>query len=116
MSRSTAIVISAAALLAIALVAVGWAARGGSESTSNQAALRDPRTAGKERLFAEFYKAAPRIGEMAPGLQASLLRAIERREIVRVGAVEPVPIDVRFVAATNRDLAADVEGRFRREL
>ena len=57
------------------------------------------------------------IGELAPALQPKLLRAIESSEIVRVGGVRPRPIDVRFVAATNRDLAADVEaGRFRRDL
>ncbi len=56
------------------------------------------------------------VGEMPAGLQASLLRAIERREVVRVGSVTPVPIDVRFVAATNRDLVSDAEGRFRRDL
>lgn len=57
------------------------------------------------------------IGELAPALQPKLLRAIESSEIVRVGGVKPRPIDVRFLAATNRDLAADVEaGRFRRDL
>jgi len=57
------------------------------------------------------------IGELPLALQAKLLRAVEQREVLRVGAVRPIPIDVRFVAATNRDLPADVEaGRFRRDL
>ena len=57
------------------------------------------------------------IGELSPALQPKLLRAIESSEIVRVGGVRPRPIDVRFIAATNRDLAADVAaGRFRRDL
>jgi two-component system response regulator HydG len=57
------------------------------------------------------------IGEMEPGLQAKLLRALEEREIVRVGSNEPVPVDVRVVAATNRSLRARVdEGTFRADL
>jgi two-component system, NtrC family, response regulator AtoC len=57
------------------------------------------------------------IGELPPGVQAKLLRAVEQREVLRVGAVRPIPVDVRFVAATNRDLPAEVEaGRFRRDL
>ena len=57
------------------------------------------------------------VGELPEAAQAKLLRAIETREIVRVGAVRPAVIDVRFVAATNRDLPHDVaEGRFRGDL
>ncbi|MBK9037266.1 MAG: sigma 54-interacting transcriptional regulator [Myxococcales bacterium] len=57
------------------------------------------------------------IGEMPIELQAKLLRAIENREVLRVGSVRPQPIDVRFVAATHRDLAAaSVAGTFRRDL
>jgi transcriptional regulator with GAF, ATPase, and Fis domain len=57
------------------------------------------------------------VGELPPAIQAKLLRVVEMGEVTRVGAVRPVRIDVRFVAATNRDLAAEVEaGRFRRDL
>jgi two-component system response regulator AtoC len=57
------------------------------------------------------------VGEMPLPLQAKLLRAIENREITRVGGVRPRPIDVRFLAATNRDLEAAVDsGAFRRDL
>ncbi|WP_448586543.1 sigma 54-interacting transcriptional regulator [Thermaurantiacus sp.] len=57
------------------------------------------------------------VGELAPGLQAKLLRAIEAREVLPLGATRPVPVDVRLVAATNRDLAAEAEsGRFRPDL
>ncbi len=50
-------------------------------------------------------------------IQAKLLRAIEAREIVRIGASRPTTIDVRFVCATNRDLATAVaEKRFRHDL
>ena len=57
------------------------------------------------------------IGELPAALQPKLLRAIEAREVLRVGAVRPVPIDVRFIAATHRDLPAEVAAhRFRADL
>ncbi len=57
------------------------------------------------------------IGELPLALQPKLLRAIEAREVLPVGAIRPVPIDVRFVAATHRDLVAEVAaGRFRADL
>jgi two-component system, NtrC family, response regulator AtoC len=57
------------------------------------------------------------IGELPLSTQAKLLRAVEQREVLRVGALQPVPIDVRFVSATNRDLEREIEaGRFRRDL
>ena len=57
------------------------------------------------------------VGELPLPLQAKLLRAIETRAITRVGSVRPRPIDVRFLAATNRDLEAAVAGgAFRRDL
>jgi DNA-binding NtrC family response regulator len=57
------------------------------------------------------------IGEMTPLAQAKILRALETREIVRVGGRRPVPIDIRVIAATNQDLEAAVErGDFRKDL
>jgi two-component system response regulator AtoC len=57
------------------------------------------------------------IGELQPHVQAMLLRVIETREVWRVGALRPRKIDVRFIAATNRDLEAEVaSGSFRRDL
>lgn len=57
------------------------------------------------------------IGELPLDLQAKLLRALESGEIKRVGASRPTTVDVRIVAATNRDLMADArEGRFREDL
>jgi pSer/pThr/pTyr-binding forkhead associated (FHA) protein len=57
------------------------------------------------------------IGELPLDLQAKLLRALENGEIKRVGASRPIHVDVRVVAATNRELlAASREGRFREDL
>ena len=57
------------------------------------------------------------IGELPIGIQAKLLRAIEAREILRLGATRPIAIEVRFVAATNRQLPAEIAaGRFREDL
>jgi transcriptional regulator with GAF, ATPase, and Fis domain len=57
------------------------------------------------------------VGELAPGLQSKLLRALQEREIERVGGTRPVRVDVRLVSATNRALPDDVAaGRFRRDL
>ena len=57
------------------------------------------------------------IGELTVPLQAKLLRVIEERQVWAVGATRPQPVDVRLVASTNRDLAAEVDaGRFRADL
>jgi len=57
------------------------------------------------------------VGELPPVLQVKLLRVIETREVLRVGSVRARKIDVRFIAATNRDLEAEVSrGGFRRDL
>ncbi len=57
------------------------------------------------------------IGELAPATQAKLLRAIETKRIVRLGSTDEIEVDVRIIAATNRDLAAEVRaGRFREDL
>jgi len=57
------------------------------------------------------------IGELPAATQAKLLRVLEQREIWRVGALKAKPIDVRFIAATHRDLdAAIAAGRFREDL
>lgn len=57
------------------------------------------------------------VGELAASLQAKLLRVLQQREFERVGGTQPYPLDIRIIAATNRDLAEDVhEGRFREDL
>jgi len=57
------------------------------------------------------------IGELPLALQAKLLRAIEARQVLRVGGVRPIHLDVRFLAATHCDLRVEVaQTRFRRDL
>ncbi|HEX6901310.1 MAG TPA: sigma 54-interacting transcriptional regulator [Thermoanaerobaculia bacterium] len=57
------------------------------------------------------------IGDMEPSLQVRLLRALQEREVTRLGGRRPIPVDVRLVAATHRDLETLVsEGRFREDL
>ena len=71
-----------------------------------------------------FFEAAKKgtlfideIGELELGLQSKLLRAIENRTIMRVGSTKETPVDVRLVAATNRDLAQHVkDSQFREDL
>lgn len=57
------------------------------------------------------------VGELPLSLQVKLLRVLEERQVLRVGGLKPVAIDVRLVSATNRDLEAEIEaGRFRQDL
>ncbi len=57
------------------------------------------------------------IGEMTPGLQAKLLRFFEEKTFKRVGGLADIRVDVRVIAATNRDLEAEVQaGKFREDL
>ncbi|MGB1656534.1 MAG: sigma-54-dependent transcriptional regulator [Longimicrobiales bacterium] len=57
------------------------------------------------------------IGEMSPSTQVKLLRAIQEREVIPVGSTKSIPVDVRIVAATNRDLEEEItRGGFRSDL
>src|SRR5436853_435558 len=57
------------------------------------------------------------IADMSLALQAKILRAVQEREIERVGGSETIPVDVRLIAATNRDLKEAIkQGRFREDL
>lgn len=57
------------------------------------------------------------VGELSPLIQAKLLRALQTREFERVGGTRPIKVDVRMIAATNRDLKAAIKaGQFREDL
>jgi two-component system response regulator FlrC len=80
-------------------------------------------TGAAERRAGRFEQASggtlllDEVSELPLGLQAKLLRALQEREVDRVGGARPVPVDVRIVATTNRDLLAMVQsGHFRSDL
>src|SRR5439155_4183725 len=57
------------------------------------------------------------IAELTPEVQVMLLRVLQEKTLERVGANTPIPVDVRLIAATHRDLATEVAaGRFRADL
>jgi len=75
------------------------------------------RQKGKFELAAGGTLFFDEVGELNAAVQAKLLRAVQERMIDRVGGTHPIPVDIRFVAATNRNLKAEVfAGRFREDL
>ncbi len=85
-----------------------------------EGAFTGARKAGKIGLFEAAHRGTlflDEIGEMPASLQTRLLRVLQEREILRVGATEPTPIDVRVIAATHRALSERIAaGAFRRDL
>lgn len=72
---------------------------------------------GKFELAHEGTLFLDEIGEMPMGMQVKILRVLQEREIERVGGVKPVAVDIRIIAATNKDLTEAVAaGRFREDL
>lgn len=75
------------------------------------------RRSGKFELAHQGTLLLDEIGEMSLGLQAKLLRVLQEREIDRLGARHPIPVDIRVIATTNRNLQQEVQaGRFREDL
>jgi two-component system response regulator HydG len=57
------------------------------------------------------------VGEIPPLMQVKLLKVLQEKTVERIGSGQPIPVDVRLIAATNKDLATEVrEGRFREDL
>lgn len=86
----------------------------------DEGAFTGARRGGKAGLFEIAHTGTiflDEIGEMPAAMQSRLLRVLQEREVMRLGSGRPVPVDVRVIAATHRDLNALVaEGRFRADL
>ncbi|MCU6435501.1 propionate catabolism operon regulatory protein PrpR [Undibacterium sp. Jales W-56] len=85
-----------------------------------EGAFTGSRRGGHAGLFEAAHRGSlflDEIGEMPLSLQTRLLRVLEEREVVRVGGIRPIPVDVRIISATHCDLDARMrEGRFRSDL
>ncbi|MBT2287745.1 sigma 54-interacting transcriptional regulator [Paenibacillus albidus] len=85
-----------------------------------EGAFTGARKGGKPGLFEQAHKGTiflDEIGDISPHLQARLLRVIQQKEILKVGGTRLLPVDVRVIAATNRDLTELVRsGGFREDL
>jgi DNA-binding NtrC family response regulator len=87
----------------------------GHERGAFTGALKDAQGAFEEARGGTIF--LDEVGELPFALQPKLLRVLERREIVRLGSHKAIPIDVRVIAATHRDLPVlATEGRFRQDL
>lgn len=85
-----------------------------------EGAFTGSRRGGKAGLFEAAHTGTiflDEVGEMPIALQTRLLRVLQEKEVLRLGATEPTPVDVRVIAATHRDLAERVRaGLFRQDL
>ncbi len=85
-----------------------------------EGAFTGAKRGGKPGLFELAHKGTiflDEIGDISPTLQSRLLRVIQQKEVLKVGGTKVLPVDVRVIAATNRDLARLVaEGKFRDDL
>lgn len=85
-----------------------------------EGAFTGARRGGKPGFFEEAHRGTiflDEIGDMPPQLQARLLRVLQQKEVVRIGGTRVIPVDVRVIAASNRDLRQLVaQGLFRSDL
>lgn len=85
-----------------------------------EGAFTGAKKGGKEGLFEYAHQGTLFLDEietMSPSLQAKLLRVLQEREVMRIGSVTPIPINVRVISSTNEDLFRRVqENTFRRDL
>lgn len=85
-----------------------------------EGAFTGARKGGKPGLFELAHRGTiflDEIGDISPNMQSRLLRVIQQKEVLKIGGTQVLPVDVRIVAATNRDLQKMVcEGKFRADL
>lgn len=85
-----------------------------------EGAFSGAKRGGKKGLFEEANFGSiflDEIGELSLSTQAKLLRVLQEREIIRVGGTKPIPINVRIIAATNKNLEQEIDnGNFREDL
>jgi len=85
-----------------------------------EGAFTGAKKGGKQGLFSLAHGGTiflDEVGELSPGLQARLLRVLQEKEVMPVGGQKIVPVDVRVISATNRNVVRELdEGRFRSDL
>ncbi len=85
-----------------------------------EGAFTGARKGGKPGLFEQAHQGTiflDEIGDISPEMQSRLLRVVQQKEILKIGGTSVLPVDVRIIAATNRDLEKSVEeGSFRADL